>query len=248
AILWAKAVLVYEGDEFRYRGPAEAPVHEADVFDESRIDPKEPLKGMRGGYCIAKLPSGEVLVETMTAGEILEVRDSSKARKGPWSGPWAGEMAKKTLIKRASKTWPQTGDRQRFDVAVDVLNQHEGLLEDEPIEEAKLDEFLSLVANSDSWGVVAWLAENSERTAAAAFNSAPAGQKTKFKDRVRDLQREAESVVADYIEQIGNALDASDSYALQLIEELEPHEWRIVEARLTEVQHRQIELIKEQAA
>lgn len=132
AIEWAKAVLVYEGDEFKWRGPAEAPLHEADVFDEKRINAKSPLDNLKGGYCIAKLSTGEVMVEVMTAGEITAVRDSSKAKKGPWAGKWAGEMAKKTLVKRASKSWPQSNGRQRLDDAIQILNEHEGL-EDEPI-------------------------------------------------------------------------------------------------------------------
>lgn len=132
AIKWAKAVLVYEGDEFVWRGPNEAPKHEADVFDEKRIDAANPLQNIKGGYCIAKLTDGDVLVEVMTAGEILAVKETSKAKAGPWAGKWAGEMAKKTLVKRAYKSWPQSDGRERLDTAIEILNQHEGL-EDEPI-------------------------------------------------------------------------------------------------------------------
>lgn len=115
---WAKAVLVYEGDTFEWNGPAEPPTHKADVFDSNRIDASAPLKGLKGGYCIAKLTGGGYMVETMSADEILKVRDTSKAKNGPWSGPFAGEMAKKTLVKRASKSWPQSGGRERLDRAV----------------------------------------------------------------------------------------------------------------------------------
>lgn len=132
AIEWAKAVLVYEGDNFIWRGPAEAPIHEADVFREGRIDAENPLKNLIGGYCLAKLSSGEYMVDIMTGPEILAVRDSSKAQNGPWKGKWAGEMAKKTLVKRASKSWPQSNGRERLDQAIEVLNEHEGL-KDEPV-------------------------------------------------------------------------------------------------------------------
>lgn len=141
AVEWAKAVLVYEGDDFKWRGPAEQPHHEADVFDANRIDAANPLKNLKGGYCLAKLTSGGYMVDVMTAAEILEVRNSSKAKDGPWAGPWAGEMAKKTLVKRASKSWPQSGGRERLDRAIEVLNEHEGL-EDAPIV-ARVSDYLA---------------------------------------------------------------------------------------------------------
>lgn len=129
AIEWAKAVLVYEGDRFTWRGVNQEPIHEADVLDPNRMDAKNPLENLKGGYCIAKLPDGSFLTDFMTAAEILEVRNTSKAKKGPWAGPWAGEMAKKTLVKRASKSWPQSNGRERLDTAIEVLNAHEGLEE-----------------------------------------------------------------------------------------------------------------------
>lgn len=132
AIQFAKAVLVYEGDTFEWRGPVEQPLHTADVFDANRIDAADPLKKLRGGYCLAKLADGTFMVDVMSAAEILEVRDSSKAKDGPWKGRWSGEMAKKTLVKRASKSWPQSGGRERLDRAVEILNEHEGL-EDAPV-------------------------------------------------------------------------------------------------------------------
>jgi recombination protein RecT len=107
SIEWAKAVLVYEGDTFQWRGPTQEPLHEADVFDKDRINAADPLQNLKGGYCLAKLSTGEYMVEVMTAGEILEVKNTSKAQNGPWKGRWAGEMAKKTLVKRAYKSWPR---------------------------------------------------------------------------------------------------------------------------------------------
>lgn len=131
AIEWAKAVLVYKGDEFKWRGPTQEPVHEADVFDKDRINAADPLQNLVGGYCLAKLSTGEYMVEVMTAGEILEVKNSSKAQNGPWKGRWAGEMAKKTLVKRAYKSWPQSGGRERLEKAVEVVNEHEGFIVEE---------------------------------------------------------------------------------------------------------------------
>ncbi|WP_375581860.1 recombinase RecT [Marinobacter adhaerens] len=50
AIRWAKAELVYEKDQFSYKGPAEKPDHVCDPFSTDR-------GSIRGGYCIAELPS-----------------------------------------------------------------------------------------------------------------------------------------------------------------------------------------------
>ena len=127
AIDWAKSVLVYEGDIFEWKGPAEPPLHEADVFKPDRMNAQDPLENLRGGYCLAKLHDGGYMVDTMTAAEIIEIKNSSKAKSGPWSGKWSGEMAKKTLVKRASKSWPQSSGRDRLDNAIEIINEHEGV-------------------------------------------------------------------------------------------------------------------------
>lgn len=126
AIVWAKAVLVYDGDEFEWFGVDSAPVHKYDPFQTDRANPHNAFKGLRGGYCIAKLGDG-YLVETMTVAEIQQIRDSSMlGNAGPWK-TWTTEMIKKTLVKRASKSWPQSG--ARLEEAMAVINQHEGLAE-----------------------------------------------------------------------------------------------------------------------
>ena len=164
AIEWAKTILVYDGDRFTWRGPNQEPEHEADVFDPDRINADNPLENLRGGYCIAKLPDGTFLVDTMTAAEILAVRDSSKAKNGPWKGKWAGEMAKKTVTKRASKSWPQSNGRGRLDQAIDVLNAHEGLEDKEVVEVAdyirptkeQTERFLALSEAGDTLEFSVW--------------------------------------------------------------------------------------------
>ncbi|MFZ2950928.1 MAG: RecT family recombinase [Desulfuromonadaceae bacterium] len=125
SMLWVRADLVYERDQFTYRGPATAPTHEADVFGDRGA--------FVGVYCIAKTIEGDILVEVMTAKEIEQVRDTSQAwakkKAGPWRD-WFGEMTKKTIIKRASKTWPRSDKNDRLAQAVEVINQHEGFAPD----------------------------------------------------------------------------------------------------------------------
>lgn len=69
-------------------------------------------------YCVATLSDGEKLIEVMGLEDVLKVANSSdsfnpKSNKsgkrrnpsGPWL-TWPEEMAKKSVIRRAQKTWP----------------------------------------------------------------------------------------------------------------------------------------------
>lgn len=122
SIKWAKAEVVYSTDTFIYNGPSEKPTHAADVFSTDRGD-------MIGAYCIAKTADNEYLIETMTADEIQDIRAKSKGADSKYSAwtNFTGEMWKKAVIKRASKTWPKTERSDRFDQAVHIVNQSEGL-------------------------------------------------------------------------------------------------------------------------
>lgn len=126
SILWAKAELVYEGDEFVYHGPAHEPEHRCDPFSKRSV--------IRGAYCIAKTADGSILCDTMTLAELEHVRNCSEAWKrpankggpsGPWKD-WGEEMMRKTVIKRARKTWPQSVGMARLAQAVEIANDTEG--------------------------------------------------------------------------------------------------------------------------
>lgn len=125
SIKWAKAEVVYSTDTFIYNGPSDKPTHAADVFSEARGD-------MIGVYCIAKTADNEYLVETMTAAEIMDIKAKSKGADSKYSAwkTFPGEMWKKAVIKRASKTWPKTERSDRFDNAVHIVNESEGLQEE----------------------------------------------------------------------------------------------------------------------
>lgn len=120
AILWARADVVYEQDRFTYHGPARVPDHEADPFRADRGT-------IVGCYCIAKTKDGDILTEVMPIAELEKIRDKSmayaKKKSGPWVD-WFGQMAKKAVIKRASRTWPYTDDR--LAQAIEVANVSEG--------------------------------------------------------------------------------------------------------------------------
>ena len=121
AVRWARAEIVRDKDRFVFHGPAKAPEHEADAFrDRGEII---------GVYCIAKTSDGDILTEIMPSDELAKIRDKSMAYAKSKSGPWVEffeQMAKKSVIKRASKTWPYTDRGDRLAHAIEVANTSEG--------------------------------------------------------------------------------------------------------------------------
>ncbi len=123
SIRWGRAEIVYEGDTFEYHGPAREPVHKCNPFKRKDDDK------IIGVYCIAKTSDGDILTEVMDADELEKIRGKSmsyaKKKSGPWV-EWFVQMAKKAVIKRASKTWPYTERAERLNLAVEMANEAEG--------------------------------------------------------------------------------------------------------------------------
>lgn len=121
AVRWARADLVREKDRFVYHGPAKEPLHEAEAFRD-RGD-------IIGAYCIARTSDGDILTEIMPLDELNKIRGKSsayvKSKSGPWA-EWFEQMAKKSVIKRASKTWPYTERAEKLMQAIEVANDAEG--------------------------------------------------------------------------------------------------------------------------
>jgi len=121
SILWARAELIHENDDFIYRGATQKADFECTKpFDRGAI---------LGVYCEAKTKEGDYLAGVMSLKEINEIKDKSQGANSSFS-PWNtffGEMAKKTIIKRESKTWPKTDKSERFDNAIEVINEHDGI-------------------------------------------------------------------------------------------------------------------------
>lgn len=136
SIVWAKSELVYESDNFMMGEPGTMPKHQFNPFDKNR-------GAVIGAYVVIKTPSGEYLCDAMSIDEINAIRDRSSAWKA-WvkdkrSCPWVtdpGEMAKKTVIKRASKMWPKN---DRLNQAIQHLN-------------VELDEGIEFASQSRSGG------------------------------------------------------------------------------------------------
>ena len=122
AIQWGQCKLVCANDTYESNGLDSAPTHKYNAFGDRGA--------VVGGYCTVKTAQGDYLTEEMSLDEIKQVEASSKARNGPWQ-KWWDEMARKTIVKRASKYWPRV---ERLDMAVHHLNTDggEGLVDDSP--------------------------------------------------------------------------------------------------------------------
>ena len=122
SIKWAQADVVYSEDAFEYFGPTEKPKHSSDPFSTDRGE-------MIGVYCVAKTADDDFLTTVMSKAEVNEVMQASKSATSKYS-PWKKypqEMWKKTVIKRAQKTWPRTDKTERLAKAIDIVNEHEGI-------------------------------------------------------------------------------------------------------------------------
>jgi recombination protein RecT len=108
SLRWGQAEIVHQADTFVVGGYAEAPVHNRQPFAADRGE-------MTGAYCVVRTIDGDYLTTTMPIAEVWGIRDRSeswkshvaKNTKTPWASD-TGEMVKKTVIKRAYKTWPMS--------------------------------------------------------------------------------------------------------------------------------------------
>ena len=116
SIKWVKAEIVKANDNLEYKGPCTMPVHSMDPFGD-RGDTV-------GVYCIAKTNDGDVLVDLMNIEELKKIQSCAKTQM-VWT-QWPDEMAKKAIIKRASKQWPKTDQSSQLHKAVEVINETEG--------------------------------------------------------------------------------------------------------------------------
>ncbi len=120
SIKWGQCKLVYSNDTYESNGLDTAPTHKYNAFRDRGA--------VVGGYCTVKTADGDYLTEEMSLAEIKAVESTSKAKNGPWKTFWE-EMARKTIVKRASKYWPKA---QRLDNAIHLLNEDEGVFQ-EPV-------------------------------------------------------------------------------------------------------------------
>ena len=208
AIEWCRPEVVKAKDKFLWRGPTAEPTHEADVFSD-RGD-------MVGVYCVTKLKSGDIFCGTMSLEEIHKIRDKSKAytksKAGPWA-EWPEEMAKKSIIKRDYKTWPQSNIR--LGAAVEVLNSHEGTCY--TIQEH--EQYMEALHRKD-WHSFAILRHKfSEQQWIALYNSFEKGHKVEGKKLSTELEKTCNNELESIAVQLGEAIDSDDDTAISEIVE-----------------------------
>jgi len=219
-IKWCRAELVYENDEFLYNGAFKEPSLKANPF--------KPRGDVVGVYCVAKTTDGDFLVDVMDVEEINKIRDTSKAyqsavEKGRTNSvwhTWYGEMAKKSVIKRASKTWPQSDGKDRLDRAVAVVNEHEGLaLAEYTVEDKeRLDEYMSEGLGMEMY---VWLKSGSDSRQMALYNSFPKGQITKLKQQYDTMMSDAQRAIGDYLDSFESSLQEDEIWSvMEVLDEM----------------------------
>lgn len=180
SILWGQARIVYSNDTYENQGLTKEPLHKFKSFGD---------RGQKVGvYCTVKLPNGDFLTEEMSAEDVLKVRETSKSKNSQYS-PWntfEDEMWRKSVVKRASKYWPKSnGDKgNRFDTAVKVINEHEGL-EDE--NQQHVDKLMELYHENGNplvlWGFMQqW--DHESITCQYIYKNIPKGFKGKVSDKL----------------------------------------------------------------
>ena len=244
SIMWAKADLVYSADKFEYHGPAKLPDHTADPFGE-RGD-------FVGVYCIAKTHDGDYLVETIKADEVLRIRDESASIKyaktdfQKASSPWTryfGEMAKKTCIKRASKTWPKTEQHERIQKAIEIIHETEGS-NWEAFSKEERDQYEQWIEDENGAALLLFGQDEMDKSIAiarAVVKEIPRGGKGKHGDRVDAIIEKAGATITDCHDAIIEALaDNNDSRIRGLYEDLTEEETTLLNRRLSKLQTEQV--------
>ena len=242
AIEWIQAELVGKDDEkFTNKGMGERPDHDYDGFATL-----EERGGFRGVYCTAKTTKGDYLTTLMSAADVYGIRDRSEAYKKNQSGPWAtdfGEMAKKSVVRRAYKMWPQSDERanERMTLAVHLSNENEGfkpITTSPEIRDFTLDQkgYLDqLIESSNATGMAAFRTSLEEGVWTSLYHSFPHGEKGKYQKIIESMAAKGLDALKGYAEKIEIAVQANDDLAVnEIIGELAEDEVSFVANLLSE--------------
>ena len=154
SILWGQCKIVRANDTYTNNGLDKSPTHISNTFG----DRGEVV----GVYCTVKTSHGDYLTDEMSVAEIKEIESISQSKNSsfsPWKKFW-NEMARKTVVKRASKYWPQV---DRLDDAIHMLNTDtgEGLTQEKDVTpelvENPIETLLSMIKDKPEDKVLSWL-------------------------------------------------------------------------------------------
>ena len=176
-----KAEIVRENDVFEYRGPMQEPTHTI----------KTPFKPDERGapvgvYCIAITHEDRALVDLIPWDEVMTIKSKAKTQ-GVWND-WPEEMAKKAVIKRASKQWPKTDQNNRLQKAVAVANEHEGSV-NEAYTTEDFDKFHHYLESGTDIEFTGFVRSLDELVYNDLFNSFGKNLKTAGKKKVSEKER-----------------------------------------------------------
>ena len=242
SILWVQANIVYANDAFQDNGPGEKPTHTNDPFSDDR-------GAFIGVYCVAKTKEGDYLTTTMKASEVHDIRDASEMvkkyglteRAGPWVTHF-NEMAKKTVIRRAFKTWTRSDKieaESRLAKAIDISNQNEDVVipatapQVSSYSESQKEYYDELITTDNALGMYVFQQTNDTGTNSNLYNSFEKGTVTRYKRIVDDLYSKGASMFEDYLNRFREAqASGDDDGILELESELEPTEIELIRERL----------------
>jgi len=214
SIEWMQAKIVYANDTYLNNGVDKPPTHNQQTFG---------IKGDAvGAYCTVKLPNGDYLTEEMDIEALLYIKSKSKSTTGtgaafsPWN-TFPEEMMRKTVVKRAAKYWPSAkGGVSRVSQAINIINEHEGIAEEEPIftEETKA-ELDKLIANDSAFSLCAFMFGKSEEEQTALFNSFAKGEVSSNKKKLRELTSVGYNAWQEFTVDVRAYIECEDAHSLK---------------------------------
>lgn len=225
SIEWAQAKCVYSDDEFVDNGPGEKPTHRYNAF-KARGE-------FVGVYCTAKTTKGDYLTTLMDKEAVFSVRARSEAyKRTPPSGPWVtdfDEMAKKTIVRNAFKTWPRTDERRMSILAeaVNISNQNEGfesLISEPVMGHPSVDQknyFDQLIETNNALGMYCFLesfgndaSSPSASVKVSLMHSFPKGKKGTYQAIVSELKAKGDGLFTDLLMALKDAIQRGDDVAI----------------------------------
>jgi len=222
---FVQAKAVYAEDVYTNNGVDDKPSHTFNAFKDRGA--------VVGFYCVAKTVTGAYLTNEMSKVEtdaIMMRSESGKKKMGPWISDYI-QMALKTVIRQAFKTWPKTEKLDRMAQAIELSNQNEQfepLITSPEISHYTEDQkkyFDSLITNSDAIGMHCFLTSIDQGIQTNLYNSFEKGTITKFKSIVSKLQQEGHSKLKDIEIVVTEAMASQDDFAA----------WEVLEGLAQEV-------------
>lgn len=213
SILWGQCKLVHSNDTYQNKGLDRAPEHSYSPFGDRG--------NVIGAYCTVKTCHGDYLTDEMSLEDIIKIQNSSKAKNGPWKTYW-NEMARKTVVKRASKYWPTV---DRLNNAIHLLNtdNNEGLEDEKKEYSEKFNELYE--KNSEPlvlWGYIEQFRDD-EELSQYIYRNFPKGHKTKIAEILKGAR--------DMFFECKKVFECDDEWAIkELKEDLSEMEIKIIDA------------------